>query len=146
MVHNDPKMKEVFPQPPIIAYKRQKNLREALIRAKVPPAYTRPKRKLPGMKRCNNCVYCPYIMTGDHVKFTASKQHHQITTTITCTTGNWTGLDWTHEARVARLDWTGLLRQELQDWTGLDWTLEARVARLDWTLEARVERLDWTGL
>ena len=32
----DPKMKEVFPEPPIIAYKRQKNLREALIRAKVP--------------------------------------------------------------------------------------------------------------
>ena len=84
----DPKMKEVFPEPPIIAYKRQKNLREALIRAKVPPAYNRPKRKLPGMKKCNNCVYCPYIMTGDHVKFTASKQHHQITTTITCTSRN----------------------------------------------------------
>ena len=27
-------------------------------------------------------------MTGDHVKFTASKQHHQITTTITCTSRN----------------------------------------------------------
>ena len=27
-------------------------------------------------------------MTGDHVKFTASKLNHQITTTITCTTKN----------------------------------------------------------
>ena len=40
MVNNAPKAKEVFPDPPIIAYKRQKNLREALIRAKVPPPYS----------------------------------------------------------------------------------------------------------
>ena len=84
----DPKLKEVFPEPPIIAYKRQKNIRDVLIRAKVPPEYKRPKRKLPGMKKCNHCTYCPYIMTGDHVKFTASKLNHQITTTITCTTKN----------------------------------------------------------
>ena len=32
-----PKLKEVFPDPPLIAYKRQKNLRQVLIRAKVPP-------------------------------------------------------------------------------------------------------------
>ena len=84
----DPKMKEVFPEAPIIAYKRQKNIREVLIRAKVPPEYKRPKRKLPGMKKCNNCVYCHYIMTGQHVKFTASNHHHTITTNITCTTRN----------------------------------------------------------
>ena len=53
----DPKMKEVFPDPPIIAYKRQKNLKQVLIRAKVPPECKRPKRKMPGMKKCNNCVY-----------------------------------------------------------------------------------------
>ena len=32
---NDPYMKEVFPQPPITAYRRQKNLRDFIIRAKV---------------------------------------------------------------------------------------------------------------
>ena len=33
----------VFPQPPLVAYKRQqKNLREYLIRAKVPPVLSRP--------------------------------------------------------------------------------------------------------
>ena len=40
------------------------------------------------MKKCNNCVYCHYIMTGQHVKFTASNHHHTITTNITCTTRN----------------------------------------------------------
>ena len=33
----DQKLKEVFPEAPIIAYKRQKNIRDVLIRAKVPP-------------------------------------------------------------------------------------------------------------
>ena len=84
----DPKMKEVFPDPPLIAYRRQKNIRQYLIRAKVPPDVRRPKRKLPGMKKCNSCVYCHYIMTGDHVKFTATKYIHQITTQITCNTRN----------------------------------------------------------
>ena len=68
--------------------KRQKNLKQVLIRAKVPPVCKRPKRKIPGMKKCNNCVYCHYIMTGQHVKFTASNYHHIITTNITCQTSN----------------------------------------------------------
>ena len=48
----DPYLKEVFPEPPLIAFRRQKNIREFLIRAKVPPAPSRPKRALPGMKKC----------------------------------------------------------------------------------------------
>ena len=84
----DPRMKEIFPDAPLIAYKRQKNIKEFLIRAKVPPEIKRPKRKLPGMKKCNSCVYCHYIMTGDKVKFTATKYIHHITTQITCNTSN----------------------------------------------------------
>ena len=59
-----------------------------LIRSKVPPDMRRPKRKLPGMKKCSGCTYCPYIMTGDHVKFTATNYIHQITTQITCNSSN----------------------------------------------------------
>ena len=84
----DPHMKEIFPDPPLIAYKRQKNLRQMLIRAKVPPISKRPKREIHGMRKCNNDVYCNYIMTGDHVKATASSYHHQITTKVTCTSSN----------------------------------------------------------
>ena len=81
-------MREVFPKPPLVAYKRQKNIREKLIRAKVPPEFSRPKRKLPGMKKCRRCVYCPYIKTGDHIKATASDYNHQITQDVNCTTSN----------------------------------------------------------
>ena len=84
----DPHLKQVFPQPPLVAYKKQKNIRETLIRAKVPPAFSRPKRKVPGMKKCNRCVYCSYVTTGDHAKSTASDYHHQITQEVNCTTSN----------------------------------------------------------
>ena len=84
----DPHMKEVFPDPPLIAYRRQRNIREVLIRAKVPPVTKRPKRELLGMRRCNRDVYCNYTMVGDHVKSTASSYQHQITTKVTCTTSN----------------------------------------------------------
>ena len=36
MVSQDPYLSEVFSQPPLTAYKRQKNIRDHLIRAKVP--------------------------------------------------------------------------------------------------------------
>ena len=84
----DPKLKEVFPDPPLIAYKRQKNLRQVLIRAKVPPESKRPKRELLGMRKCMKDVYCNYIMVGDYVRSTASSYKHQITTKVTCFTSN----------------------------------------------------------
>ena len=37
MVESDPRLKEVFPKPPMVAYRRPPSLREKLIRAKVPP-------------------------------------------------------------------------------------------------------------
>ena len=37
MVTSDQYMAEVFPEPPTIAYRRQKNIKEFLVRAKVPP-------------------------------------------------------------------------------------------------------------
>ena len=63
MVSQDPYLSEVFSQPPLTAHKRQKNIRDHLIRAKVPSdpkAY--PARRTRGMKRCGkNCSACPFI-------------------------------------------------------------------------------------
>ena len=67
----DPYLKEVYPEPPLIAYKKQKNIREYLIRAKLPPIQTRPQRQLNGLKRCQkNCVICPYIREDREIKET----------------------------------------------------------------------------
>ena len=63
MVFEDPHLREVFPQPPLSAYKRQQHLSEFLIRAKLPPKGKKyPKRKANGMKKIGkNRLSCPYI-------------------------------------------------------------------------------------
>ena len=70
MTSQDPYLREAFPQPPLLAYKRQKNISDFLIRAKVPEIpRIYPKRKINGMKKCNKpCLICPYIMKGKTIK------------------------------------------------------------------------------
>ena len=57
----DPHLAEVFPEPPLIAYKRQANLKDKLIRAKLDKPSNRPQRFQPGMKKCLKqfCGFCP---------------------------------------------------------------------------------------
>ena len=70
MTTQDTYLAECFPEPPLIAYKRQRNIRDLLIKAKVfpiPRAY--PKRQINGMKKCGRqCVICSYIMEGNTIK------------------------------------------------------------------------------
>ena len=63
MTSHDQYLASVFPDPPLTAFRRQSNLRNLLIRAKVP---TRPRpypeRKTKGMVKCGKqCTACPYI-------------------------------------------------------------------------------------
>ena len=53
MVATDQNIAEVFPEPPITAFRRQKNIGEYLIRAKVPVSKSRAKRDIKGMTKCN---------------------------------------------------------------------------------------------
>ena len=85
----DPQLKEVFPLPPMVAYKRPKNIREKLIRSKVPPERNlRPKRKQPGCKKCNKCNICPYIKCCKNVKSTATGINAEIMQEVDCQTKN----------------------------------------------------------
>ena len=63
MVVQDAYLSEVFIQPPLTAFRRQKNLRDHLIRAKVPSdPKPYPQRRQRGMRKCgNNCTACPFI-------------------------------------------------------------------------------------
>ena len=58
MASRDAYLSKVFKRPPLIAFKRQKNLRENLIKAKVPDSQkTYPKQNLRGMSKCGqNCT------------------------------------------------------------------------------------------
>ena len=55
----DPWMKEVFQNPPMVTYRRPSNLRDKLIRARTPdPPRMRPKRRIPGMKPSDLNLQC----------------------------------------------------------------------------------------
>ena len=62
----DDYLKSVFPQPPLLAFRRQKNISDFLIRARLPPVLSPyPRRKIFGMKKCGKqCLICPYIKNG----------------------------------------------------------------------------------
>ena len=85
----DPRLKEIFPEPPLVAYKRPQNIKDKIIRAKVPPINNlRPKRHIPGMKRCNNCGICPYVREGKSVRATSTNFKTDINTMVTCSSKN----------------------------------------------------------
>ena len=68
-------MAEVFPLPPLVAYRRPPNLKDKLIRAKVPPPVnTRPKRELKGMKKCHNCDTCSIVKEAKVAKATPTRE------------------------------------------------------------------------
>ena len=70
MVNRDKYLAEVFPSPPLTAYRRQPNLRSNLVRATVAKGPNRyPKRNQWGMKKCNqpDCAACPYIREGNNI-------------------------------------------------------------------------------
>ena len=65
MIKQNKYLEEVFKEPPLTAYRRQRNLRDILIKAKVPPApQLRPKINLFGMSKCGqtNCAACPFVI------------------------------------------------------------------------------------
>ena len=89
MTFQDQYMKEVFPEPPLTAFKRQKNLRDLLIRARVPPpprAHT--QRANRGMSRCEmSCTACPYVKPGKQIRISENR-HWTINRSVSCQSFN----------------------------------------------------------
>ena len=87
MTLQDPYLAKVFPNPPIIAYKKQKKLREYLARARIPPPNIRPIRFLNGMKRCTKfCHACQFIW--ETTKVNIRKDTWDIRSSVNCETRN----------------------------------------------------------
>ena len=92
MCREDQYLKEVFPKPPLVAYRRQKTTGNHLIRAKLPDPCTRTRRKLPGMYRClkagRECAICPWIQEGKIAKSSNNMYRKEITSHLTCQSSN----------------------------------------------------------
>ena len=71
----------------MVAYKRPKNIKDYLIKTKLPPPTSnRPKRILPGMFKCNkkSCVICPYVKEGKRFHSNFSSKSVEVTRHHTC--------------------------------------------------------------
>ena len=90
MISADPYLKQVFPFPPLIAYRRPKNIRDLVIKARIPPVYVRPTRTQAGYKKCTNvsCLTCPYSIPGKLIKSTASEFKTEVNTSVNCKSSN----------------------------------------------------------
>ena len=60
MVNDDNRLLTVYPEPPMVCYRRGRNIRETLCQATLPPG--RMRRHADGFKRCMlpRCRLCPY--------------------------------------------------------------------------------------
>ena len=90
MISADPYLRQVFPLPPLIAYRRPKNIREMVIKARVPPVYIRPTRIQTGYKKCTNvsCLTCPYSIPGKLIKSSASDFKIEVNASVNCKSRN----------------------------------------------------------
>ena len=89
MVESDPRLKEVFKKPPMVAYRQPPSLWEKLIRAKVTPPLdpnSRPKHDCKGMKKCGNCSTCNFVQEGKVTKSTMTTAVATINAAVNCRT------------------------------------------------------------
>ena len=85
----DPRMNEIFPKPPLVAYKRPKNIKDTLIRSKMPArGAVRPKRTQKGMHKCGACRTCQFVQTGKLVRAKATSEVVEINTNVSCRDSN----------------------------------------------------------
>ena len=71
MIELDGRLEKIFPDPPLLCNSRPKNLKDELIRARLPPKERRSKRrKLDGFYKCREfgCRLCPYIDSNSVIK------------------------------------------------------------------------------
>ena len=85
----DKYLRECFAKPPMTAFKRQSNLRNHLIKSKLPPpARPYPERERAGMANCGKtCPTCPYVKYGKEIKID-KKNTWRITKKFTCESFN----------------------------------------------------------
>ena len=82
-------LSEVFEEPPLTAYRGQNNLRDMLIKSKVPPLPPLyPRREIRGMAKCgNSCTACIFVKEGKIVKIN-SENIWKIKRKVNCNTFN----------------------------------------------------------
>ena len=88
MTEDSPKLKRIFAAPPVVAYKRSKNLRDHLVRAKITTKRTS-NRKISGFKDCGqSCATCPFAQSTTIHKNHKTGQKWKINSSLNCNSSN----------------------------------------------------------
>ena len=89
MISEDPYLKDVFPKPPLTAFKKQTNIQNILIKSKLPcPPRHHEKRKVNGMSKCGKaCTACPFINEVKVIKI-KNDSYWKINRMLTCDNSN----------------------------------------------------------
>ena len=96
VITQDPRYKRMFPNPPMVSYSRCKNLRDTLVRTKVPPAVPTSVSTCsnrPGFRRCQRGgTACTMCTTSSHNVSSHSSavtgESWPISTQVSCITEN----------------------------------------------------------
>ena len=84
ILHLNPSMKECCPDPPLIAFRRPKNLRDVLVRAKVPTSDIQQAKPTcdpcsqKGPKKGRKCQLCTSLPSQSHITSSATGRSHQL--------------------------------------------------------------------
>ena len=83
LLHNSPQMKRIFPEPPLVAFRRPSNLRDLLVHASTKPSASNDNP--PGIYTCNRkCIVCSFIEVNKKFTSTATGESFPITSNLTC--------------------------------------------------------------
>ena len=87
LLHVSPHLKLVFPEYPIVAYRRPRNLRDMLVSADLKPQYLLPAY---GSTPCGSkrCLTCQHIQTGTTIQSTSTGCTFKLHVTANCKTSN----------------------------------------------------------
>ena len=87
LIENDPSLSEIFPSPPVMAYRRPKNLKDILVSSKVSK---REISTIGGYKQCGrgNCKCCKVANIETQFISTVTKKNYNIFITSNCKTQN----------------------------------------------------------
>ena len=86
IIETDPRLKEVFKDPPKLVFKRPPNLRDTLVRSYTPPPTNFLSDIPPGNYKCSNCAQCGYTTKCKSFTHPHSGKEITIRGTITCST------------------------------------------------------------
>ena len=87
ILHRSERMKTIFPEPSIIAIKRQRNLSDMLVHNKTNRALRQDEEK--GSTECGkNCSVCPLLMRTDKLQSSDKKKEFNIGCHIDCESEN----------------------------------------------------------